>query len=247
MATFFYRLYFFFIACPILLVVTVLAALLTIIGSAVGLSRPMGYWPGHIWARIFCVLSLVRVQVKGRENIRKNTSYVFVANHQGAYDIFAIYGYLEHNFRWMMKKSLEKIPLVGYSCKVSGHIFVDNSRPAAVKATMETAEKRLAGGMSVVVFPEGARTLDGRMHRFRRGAYTLAIEFGLPVVPITIDGAYHILRRTAKIPRPGKIILTIHKPIMPPEGGRHELNELMERSFRDIASALPERNKPVGV
>ena len=246
MATFFYRLYFFCIACPILLVVTILAALTTIIGSALGISNFFGYWPGHIWARIFCILSLVKVEVRGSENIRKKTSYVFVANHQGAYDIFAIYGYLGHNFRWMMKKSLEKIPLVGYSCKVSGHIFVDNSRPSAVKATMETAEKRLAGGMSVVVFPEGARTLDGHMHRFRRGAYTLAIEFGLPVVPITIDGAYDVMRRTAKIPRPGRIILTIHKPIEAPEGGRHELNELMERTFNDIASALPERNKPIG-
>ena len=242
---FLYYIYFFIIAVPILLVVTVIAALMTIVGSALGMSRWFGYWPGHIWARIFCILSLVRVQVKGRENISKRTSYVFVANHQSAYDIFSIYGYLCHNFRWMMKKSLEKIPLVGYSCKVSGHIFVDNSRPSAVKATMETAEKRLAGGMSVVVFPEGARTLDGRMHRFHRGAYTLAIEFGLPVVPITIDGAYNVLPRTGRLPRPGKIILTIHKPIMPPEGSRHELNELMERTFRDIASALPEENKPL--
>ncbi len=245
MALTFYYIYFFLIACPLLVVATTLAALTTIIGSALGMPRSMGYWPGHIWARIFCTLSLVRVQVKGRENISKKTSYVFVANHQGAYDIFAIYGYLCHNFRWMMKKSLEKIPLVGYSCKVSGHIFVDNSRPSAVKATMETAEKRLAGGMSVVVFPEGARTLDGRMHKFRRGAYTLAIEFGLPVVPITIDGAYNVMRRTAKLPRPGKIVLTIHKPILPPEGGRHELNELMDRTFTAIASALPEANKPL--
>lgn len=245
MSTFLYRFYFFLIAVPILLVVTVIAAVTTILGSALGMSRFFGYWPGHLWARIFCLLSLVRVRVNGRENISERTSYVFVSNHQGAYDIFAIYGYLCHNFRWMMKKSLEKIPLVGYSCKVSGHIFVDNSRPSAVKATMETAEKRLAGGMSVVVFPEGARTLDGRMHKFRRGAYTLAIEFGLPVVPITIDGAYHVLPRTGTIPRPGKIILTIHKPILPPEGGRHELNELMDRTFRDIASALPDANKPL--
>lgn len=161
-----------------------------------------------------------------------------MANHQGAYDIFSIYGYLGHQFRWMMKKPLERIPLVGYSCKVSGHIFVDNSSPSAVRETMQTAEKRLAGGMSVVVFPEGSRTLDGRMHAFRRGAFALAVEFGLPVVPITIDGAYRVMRRTAWLPRPGRIILTIHKPIEAPENGRHELAELMEKSHKAIESAL---------
>lgn len=235
----FYRIYQFFIAIPILLVVTIAAALLTILGSMLGFSRSMGYWPGHIWARIFCFVSFVRVKVSGRENIDARTSYVFVANHQGAYDIFSIYGYLGHNFRWMMKKGLMKIPLVGYSCKASGHILVDNSTPSATRTTMATAKKQLSGGMSVVVFPEGARTTDGRMHPFRRGAYTLAMEFGLPVVPVTIDGAYKVLPRGSLLPRPGVIRLTIHKPIHAPEGGRHELATLMEQSYKAIESALP--------
>ncbi|MBD5233856.1 MAG: 1-acyl-sn-glycerol-3-phosphate acyltransferase [Bacteroidales bacterium] len=235
-----FRIYQFCIAIPLLLVATVLAALVTIIGSMLGFSRSMGYWPGHIWSRIFCALSFVKVTVKGREKIDKKTSYVFVANHQGAYDIFCIYGYLCHNFRWMMKKGLEKIPLVGYSCRVSGHIYVDNSTPSAIRETMETAEKRLAGGLSVVVFPEGARTRDGHMHKFRRGAYTLAMEFGLPVVPLTIDGAYRVMPIGSVLPRPGHIKLTIHHPIYPADGGRHELTELMEKSYSAIASALPE-------
>lgn len=234
----FYYIYLFLIAIPLLLTITILAASITIIGSAFGGGRFFGYWPGAIWGRLFCIISLVRVKVYGRDNISRGQSYVFVANHQGAYDIFSIYGYLGHNFRWMMKKALERIPLVGYSCKVSGHIFVDNSSPSAVKATMEAAERRLAGGMSVVVFPEGSRTLDGRMHAFRRGAFTLAVEFGLPVVPITIDGAYKILRRGSLLPRPGRIILTVHKPIEAPESGKHELAELMDKSYKAIASAL---------
>lgn len=238
----FYRIYQFCIMMPVLLVATILAATLTIVGSMLGGSRFWGYWPGKIWAKIFCAMTWVKVEVRGRENINPHTSYVFVANHQGAYDIFAIYGYLGHNFRWMMKKSLEKIPFVGYSCRVSGHIYVDSSTPSAVKHTMQDAEKRLADGMSVVVFPEGARTLDGRMHRFRRGAFMLAEEFSLPVVPITIDGAYKVLPRTAHLPRPGKIILTIHRPIEAEDGGKHDLPELMEKSYRAIASALPEEN-----
>lgn len=232
------RLYQFLIMAPLLAVLTALAAILTTIGSLLGGGRFWGYWPAHLWARAFCVLCLVKVSVEGRGNINRGTSYVFVANHQGAFDIFSIYGYLNHDFRWMMKKGLERIPLVGYSCKVSGHIYVDNSSPGATRRTMAEAEKRLRDGMSVVVFPEGSRTRDGRMHRFHRGAYMLAMEFSLPVVPITIDGAYDILPRGAWLPRPGHIKLTIHKPIEAAHDG-HDLAKLMRESYTAIASALP--------
>ncbi len=142
-----------------------------------------------------------------------------------------------------MKKGLERIPLVGYACRKAGHIFVDNSSQAAVRRTMQDAESRLKDGMSVVVFPEGSRTLDGKMHTFKRGAYQLAMEFSLPVVPITIDGAYEVLpRRGAKLPRPGHIILTIHEPIHAPAEG-HDLHSLMDKSYNAIHSALPERHK----
>lgn len=125
------------------------------------------------------------------------------------------------------------------ACRVSGHIYVDNSTPSAVKSTMETAEKRLAGGMSVVVFPEGSRTIDGKLKRFKRGAYILATEFNLPVVPVTIDGAYAVMPRNARMPRPGRIILTIHEPILAGSDG-HDLPSLIEESRDAIASSLPE-------
>lgn len=141
-----YRIYQFCIMMPLLLVATVLAATLTILATFLGGARWWGYQIPKYWGRIFCALTLVKVEVRGRDNISQGQSYVFVANHQGAYDIFSIYGYLGHNFRWMMKKSLEKIPLVGFSCKVSGHIFVDNSSPHAIKETMVTAENALPAG-----------------------------------------------------------------------------------------------------
>ncbi|MBP2691578.1 MAG: 1-acyl-sn-glycerol-3-phosphate acyltransferase [Muribaculaceae bacterium] len=234
----FYRIYQILFMLPLLLTATIITALITIIGSILFGGRWWGYWPAHCWAKLFCILSFVRVTVKGRENISKGTSYVFVANHQGAYDIFAIYGYLGHNFKWMMKKALERIPLVGYSCRRAGHIYVDNRTPAAIRQTMADAERQLAGGMSVVVFPEGSRTLDGKVHAFRRGAYTLAVEFGLPVVPLTIDGAYKVMPRTALLPRPGHITLTIHRPIEAPSDG-HEMKSLIETSRQAILSALP--------
>lgn len=238
----FYRIYQFLIMLPVLLAATILAAVTTAIGSIIFGGRWWGYWPAHIWARLFCIMSFVKVTVTGRENIAKGTSYVFVANHQGAYDIFSVYGYLGHNFKWMMKKSLERIPLVGYSCRKAGHIFVDNHSPATIRKTMQDAEQQLADGMSVVVFPEGSRTLDGKVHAFRRGAYTLAVEFGLPVVPLTIDGAYRVMPRTAILPRPGHIKLTIHRPIEAPDEG-HELKSLMDQSRKMIISSLPQENR----
>lgn len=237
MKLFLYRIYQIFIMAPILLVATILTASITIILSMIGMGRWAGYFFPHWWARLFCVLTLVRVTVVGRENIDANTSYVFVANHQGAYDIFSVYGYLNHQFRWMMKKALEKIPLVGYSCKVSGHIMVDNSTPASTRETLEKAEKQLQGGMSLVVFPEGARTWDGKMRQFKRGAYRLAVEFGLPVVPITINGAFDVMPRFKKIPLYGHITLTIHKPIEAADGV-HDLSALIAESFEAIHSSL---------
>jgi 1-acyl-sn-glycerol-3-phosphate acyltransferase len=142
----------------------------------------------------------------------------------------------------MMKKSLEKIPLVGYACRRAGQIFVDNSSPAAVRKTMEDAEKRLQCGMSVVAFPEGTRSKNGKMRSFKRGAYQLAVEFGLPVVPITISGAYEIMPKDAKLPKWGHVVLTIHKPIYAPEQG-HDLAQLMDESYNAIASVLPQRYK----
>lgn len=232
-----YRIYQILIMIPFVIVLTAITAIVTAIGSILFGGRWWGYWPPHIWARAFCILTMVRVTVKGRENIDRNTSYVFVANHQSAYDIFAIYGYLNHNFKWMMKKSLEKIPLVGYSCKKAGHIMVDRSTPQAIRRTMEIAERRLKDGMSLVVFPEGSRTFTGKVGRFKRGAFMLASEFRLPIVPVTIDGAYEVLSRNGKMPKWGHITLTIHQPVVAQDT---EYSQSIIDSIHDtIESALP--------
>lgn len=232
-----YYIYFFLIAVPVLFSLTVLTCIVILIGTAIGNGSWWGYYPAMVWAKVFCILSLVKVSVRGRENIDKRTSYVFVANHQGAYDIFSVYGYLGHNFKWMMKKSLRKIMLVGYTCQKCGHIFVDRSSPTAIRRTIETAEKRLRDGMSLVVFPEGARTFTGKMGPFKKGAYQLALEFHLPLVPVTIDGSFDIMPRTRYVPRPGRIVLTIHKPIAPP-ADEADRAEVIEQTRKAIESSL---------
>lgn len=233
-----YRIYQILIMIPVMVVATIITALTTIIASLLGGGRWWGYYPEILWSRLWCWLAFVKVTVSGRENIDDKTSYVFVCNHQGAYDIFSIYGYLGHNFRWMMKASLRKIPFVGLACECSKQIYVDKSTPAKLRKTMSRAEQQLQNGMSLVVFPEGSRTPDGKIHRFKRGAFMLADEFGLPVVPVTICGCYEVMPRTALLPKWGHIRLTIHKPIFPGPDGKYDLPKLMEESKEIIEQSL---------
>lgn len=231
------KLYLIFIAGPIFIVLTFLTAVVTIIATAVGGNRFWGYWPAHIWSRTVCWLAWVKVEVRGRNNIDPSTSYIFVSNHQGAFDIWAIYGYLNHNFKWMMKKSLEKIAFVGYACKRSGHVFVDSNSLQSIRQTIDEARHKLKDGMSLVIFPEGTRTQTGRIGDFKRGAFMLAGEFRLPVVPLSIDGAYDIMPKDTYFPRAGKIVLTIHQPIYPGERG-FNTKELLAQCHEIISNDL---------
>lgn len=227
---------------PMLVISTIIASLAVGFGSMLGGGKWWGYYPAKYWGKLVCWITLVKVTVKGQENIDAKKPYVFVANHQSAYDIFAVYGYLGHNFRWLMKKSLEKIPFLGWGCKRAGHVFVDNSTPAAVRETMATARKQLQKDMSITVFPEGSRSWDGKMIPFKKGAYLLAVQFNLPIVPVTIDGAFDVMPRFEKLPKWGHIKITIHKPIEVPEGG-FRVKDVMAESYDAIHSALPEKDQ----
>ena len=129
-----YRIYQLFVCLPILLLASIITSLVTIIGCVLGDGHFWGYFPGKYWSRLWIRLLLLPVKVDGREHLAKNQSYVFVSNHQGAFDIFLIYGYLNRNFKWMMKKSLRKVPFVGMACEYAHHIFVDKSGPSKIKA-----------------------------------------------------------------------------------------------------------------
>ena len=240
----FYFIYQYLIAGPLFIVATLITAIVTALGCMVGNKDFWGYWPPHIWSRFTCYIFLMRIEVRGRENIEKGQSYVFVANHQGAYDIWLIYGFLNHNFRWLMKKSLEKIFAVGWACRKAGQVFVDDSGRSGIKKTIEEAEQTLQRGMSVVIFPEGSRSWDGSMIPFKRGAFMLATEFKLPVVPLTIDGSFKAMPRNTYNMTPTRLILTIHKPIFPPENG-FNTKQLMAECFDVIESALPPQHRHI--
>lgn len=237
-----YKVYQLFIALPIILIATIITALITIIGGLFN-AHIFGYYPGKIWSQLVCRVLLLPIEVVGRDNIDHHQSYVFVANHQGPMDIFLIYGFLGRNFKWMMKKALRKMPLVGYACEKARHIFVDKSGPKAIKETIEKAHDTLQGGTSLVVFPEGSRTFTGHMGIFRKGAFVLADELQLPVVPVTIDGSFDVLTRMAGINfvHRHRMRLIIHKPIYPTSHSPKDIKQTMQQAYDTIMNALPKK------
>ena len=235
-----YRIYQLFVAVPLLLVWTIIIALMVIVGCAVGNGHFWGYYPGRWWGKAFIRLLLLPVKVEGREKLEKNKSYVFVANHQGAFDIFLIYGFLGRNFKWMMKHQILKIPFVGQACKASRQIIIDKRGPKRIKDSYDKAREVLKGGISLVVFPEGARSFTGHMGKFTRGAFMLADELQLPVVPLTINGSFNVLPRTNDwhFVDWHPLSLTIHQPLYPVGQGTTNITTTLNDSYEAVMSGL---------
>lgn len=235
-----YRTYQLLVALPILLIASILTSLVTVAGCMVGNGHFWGYYPGKWWSRIVVGVLFLPVRVSGREHLQPGQSYVFVSNHQGAFDIFLIYGFLNRNFKWMMKRGIRKIPLVGIACEYAHHIFVDKRGPSKIKETYDHARATLREGMSLVVFPEGARSFTGHMGLFRRGAFMLADELQLPVVPLTINGSFDVLPRTRDwhFVNWHRLSLTIHAPIVPEGKGIEYEKQTLQRAYDTIMGGL---------
>ena len=235
-----YRVFQLLVAIPVALISTLVTAIIVIVGCTVGNGHVWGYYPGRLWSKIMVRIFLLPVKVEGRENLEPGQSYIFVANHQGAFDIFLIYGYLNRNFKWMMKRELRRIPFVGFACQTAHHSFVDKRGPGKVKETYKTARETLSSGMSLVVFPEGARTFDGRMRDFKKGAFMLADELQLPIVPLTINGSFNVMSRMRdfKWVLWHPLSLTIHQPIYPVGEGHENVMATMRQSYDSVKSAL---------
>lgn len=240
-----YYLYQLVIALPILLVVTVITTTVTTVGSLCGFAKFWAFYPARVWSWLMIRVLLLPVHIEGKENIDSKTSYVFVPNHQGYFDIFLIYAFLGNPFRWMMKKSLRKMPLIGKACEAGGQIFVDKSGPKAIQRTYAEARKILQGGISLVVFPEGSRTFTGHMGIFKKGAFQLADELQLPVAPITLNGPFDVLPRTAKTPfvNWAPLSITFHPAIYPEGKGKEYEQATMEEAYKAVMAGLPKERQ----
>ncbi|MDJ0667341.1 MAG: lysophospholipid acyltransferase family protein [Desulfobacterales bacterium] len=193
---------------------------------------------GTSWARVNSWFTPMMVRVYGREHIDPNQSYVIVCNHQSQYDIFVLYGWLGIDFKWIMKQELRNIPVIGVACEKLGHIYVDRSNREAALGAIEAAKSRLTDGTSVLFFPEGTRSRDGRLKKFKRGAFYLALDLHLPLLPITINGTRAILPSDTLDLFPGRATMTIHEPIAIEGYGRENIVALAEQVRQKIGSIL---------
>ena len=235
-----YLIYQIFIALPIMIVITIITAVVTMIGSIFN-DRFWGYWPGMIWGRLFYLIFLIPVHVHGLENIKKGQSYVIAPNHQSYWDAFLVYGFIGIKFKWMMKKELGRIPFVGWACYMAGCIFIDRSSRASSMESIRKAESKLKNGMSVVIFPEGTRTHDGQMAKFKRGAFLISEELKLPILPVSIDGNYDVMSRHAWNVTWHPVHITVHEPVWPrstSETDEQELKAIMTQTSEQVYNTI---------
>ncbi len=223
---------------PFAMVNTFFFGILAVVVSSLVNQRVGSYFGGVIWSRVNAFLTPVWVRVSGKHHIEKDRSYVIISNHQSLYDIFVVYGWLGIDIKWVMKKELAKIPGVGFGSKKVGHIFLDRSNTRVALETLNAAKKKLVNGTSVVIFPEGTRSITGQPGTFKKGAFKLAIDLGLPLLPITICGTKDIMPTGTLDIMPGKVQMIIHKPIEIAGHNEESMKELMDKARMVISDPL---------
>jgi len=190
------------------------------------------------WARLNLLTAGARVSRQGGEALDPSSAYIFAANHQSQYDIFVLQGYLGHDFRWMAKKELFQVLLWGPAMRAAGYIPVDRSRGRQALKSLAAAARKIAGGTSVVVFPEGTRSPDGNLGTFKAGGIQLAIKAGVPIVPVAVSGTYGILPKGRLLVRPGKVHVAVGEPIAVDERSQKDKHELTEEVRRQVVALL---------
>lgn len=191
---------------------TAVAGSLSLLLSFVDRTGRLGYWCPRWWSRLILATTGVRVRVTGLERLTPDTTYVFVSNHQSIYDIPVIFWHVPYQLRIIAKESLRRVPFMGWHLRRSGNLLVDRSNPD--RAGILRRWRELVGqGLSLIIFAEGTRNADGRVARFKAGAFQLAIEAALPVVPVAIQGSRFVMRKGELTVRPGFVDLTILDPV----------------------------------
>ncbi len=180
-----------------------------------------------LWCRLLCKLNGVKVEIIGLENILPGKPQIFVSNHQGYFDIFALSGYLPVQIRWIAKSTLFRIPFMGWAMSASGYIPVERGdRKKAYEAFNKTLEK-LKEGPSIIIFPEGTRSEDGKVGPFKKGSNLIASRSKCPMIPITIIGSGDIIKKGSAVITPGSVRIII-SPLVEPRANKKENEEVLE-------------------
>jgi 1-acyl-sn-glycerol-3-phosphate acyltransferase len=205
---------FYLLKLSLFLLITVPAAVLTILFGLFDSHGKSAYRISRIWTALILRMGGIVVKVRGSENIDPRQQYVFMVNHQSNLDIpILVQSLRDFQLRWIAKRELVWIPFFGWAMWASGHITVNRADPLDGFRSLNRAKERLAAGISIVVFPEGTRSRDGKLLRFKKGGFLLAAQSNRPVVPVTINGSRQVLPAGAWQMKGGTIEVTISPPI----------------------------------
>ena len=182
----------------------------------------------RIWARSILMVSRIPVRVNGLSNIQPDKSYIYMANHQSNFDIPVLLGYLPVQFRWLAKAELFKIPLFGRAMRGAGYVKIDRFHQESAFESIKEAARNMKNGVSVMIFPEGTRSKDGRIRSFKKGGFVMAVDSGVPIVPVIIRGTWPIMAKTSLRINHGDVEMEIAEPIDTTGYSRETKEELMD-------------------
>jgi 1-acyl-sn-glycerol-3-phosphate acyltransferase len=219
-------------------------AIVTAFGSMMGLCMrmrdPTGDWVLDLarwWSGWVTGFAGVHISVDNRSNLESHQPYVFMANHASTIDIWALFLAIPRRVRMIAKKQLARIPLFGWVMWAGRFIFIDRQNAAAARRSIDDAGRRIRGGDSVLIFPEGTRTRDGQLGAFKKGGFHLAMEAGVPIVPIALRGTRALMPRGSLRVKSGEVSVIIGKPI-PTSGLTVEDRPALIQRVRDAIAAM---------
>ncbi len=216
-----------FFLIPAIGVYTIVLGTISLLSSLIDSSGDIGHRCARAWAWLILKTTGVRVEVRGLEHIEAQRTYVFASNHQSIYDIPIVFASLPVQLRIIAKASLGSFPFLGWHLQRTGHLLVDRKNPGA--GVLKKMAKLVGGARSLIVFPEGTRSTDGRVGRFKGGTFLLAIDNDLPIVPVSIARSRFVMLKGRLMTCPGDVVLTVHAPIPTAGVSREQARELAER------------------
>ncbi len=218
-----------------IVIATLALGVIALVSYLIDRKGRIGHYCARLWGRIALLANGVKVKVEGLDNVKGTGPFIFMSNHQGSYDIFALLGHLPFHFKWLAKKELFSIPFFGWTMSAAGYISLDRQGTRETVEAMNQAAQRIRDGMSVIIFPEGSRSPDGTIQPFKKGGFTLAMKSKAPIIPISLAGSREIMPKDRLTASAGEIRIKIGEPIDTASYSLKERNLLMEKVRETIS------------
>jgi len=182
----------------------------------------------RIWGKGILIVSGINVAVRGLDNIDPGRSYIYMSNHQSNFDIPVLFACLPVQFRWLAKAELFKIPIFGRAMRGAGYVKIDRFNQDSAFESINEAAGKMQNGVSIMIFPEGTRSRDGKIRSFKKGGFVMAVDSGAPIVPVILQGTWPIMAKSSLRINTGNVALHIEKPIATSGYTRDTKNDLIE-------------------